>query len=1206
MLDYVELNSAPANFTFQSDTTYLITDGVNISGTATFEGGTVIKFSDSLDPDTYYYDPAGWYGYGALAVNNLIFQAGAYRPVLFTSMDDDSVGEVISGSTGSPAAANIVYFSTPNAYSGQIKNCRFAYAHVALMVYNFNQLLVADCQFVNNTIGVGGWGNVLTVENCLFSGPIGIRDPEGDQFNLQNVTMDNNLYNFDTPQIDAAMDANFDGRWTSYAITNCLFSGSPYTYEEVLSAIINDGGTAVAACSYDVNDGPGGDFQTAGGGSYYLAPGSPYHNAGTATIDPNLLADLATKTTYPPVVYDNDASTFTGNNTFTPAGVPRDNTGTPDLGYHYDPVDVLVGGSDLSANLTLTAGTVLAWFDDYGVGNIFTCGQPYGLSLNDGATLTATGTATAPCWLTRYNMVQEGALGSRGWLGGLLLNGSGNTPLPQINAQFTKFSTVNSVGNVLRDYYAAGVAGFTDCEFYYGVCSYWPSYYFTNCLFVRAGLSFYSSMDASSFTFQNCTFWQQSLFFYRYAGQSPSQWTIRNTTFDGTTISTYDNLAGNTNYTHFDYNAFRTGASRLEVHGPHDILVNAGYNWQTSWLGNYYLPANSPLIRKGGPTADQLGLYEFTTQASQVKETNAIVDIGYHYVATDAFGNPLCTLWVGIPDYLADGNGNGALEAWELYYFGRLGLDPNASWDDQGNTLLYDFQNQSTNLYPNWINFTMRLGDQHFNTTNATGTFLTLGGVPGYQAVLVNSTNFAAANWTNYNGLVHLHLGPADGADQVWLGLKGPAPGAPPTWVGTTVSLDRVPPAVVLTSPTNAASFTTAVPYAQLQGFAAKSLQSVSLDLSNALTVVTGLPGTLGGRYLDTNLLALTTNYFHCFDVPLTNGLNRLTLHVTDLAGNTTVTNLQVTLNYAIATNPVVQLTWPQNGMQICGGSFTLRGLVDDPTAGISATITDTHGDTNVIAGDVERTGVLWVENLPLNSGTNWITLNVTNAAGLTSQTNLTVVQSPLTLALTAINDDLWQPVVDVSGVISDPSYQVWVNGVPGTNNGDGTWNAYNVPISASGVASFDLSATNGGGDPDASTNVYKPAEIVIQSAVWNADSLSYMGALEGWETNSVTGNYSATNGGWETDNTTFENTNQVPQSYNNDEFFIGTNQMVYDIYLATSLGDAWFPTNYPADINLAEGGLNYSGATGICRPVCGKLAVSMILHRAARAGSTL
>jgi hypothetical protein len=40
-----------------------------------------------------------------------------------------------------------------------------------------------------------------------------------------------------------------------------------------------------------------------------------------------------------------------------------------------------------------------------------------------------------------------------------------------------------------------------------------------------------------------------------------------------------------------------------------------------------------------------------------------VVDIGYHYVATDAFGNPLDTNGDGIPDYLEDANGDGVFDA---------------------------------------------------------------------------------------------------------------------------------------------------------------------------------------------------------------------------------------------------------------------------------------------------------------------------------------------------------------------------------------------------------------------------------------------------------------------------------------------------------------------------------------------------------------
>jgi len=89
----------------------------------------------------------------------------------------------------------------------------------------------------------------------------------------------------------------------------------------------------------------------------------------------------------------------------------------------------------------------------------------------------------------------------------------------------------------------------------------------------------------------------------------------------------------------------------------HNVVVTNGFNWQGSWLGNYYLPTNSTLINTGSTNANLLGLYHFTSQTNQVKETNSVVDIGYHYVATDAYGNPLDSNSDGIPDYIEDGSG---------------------------------------------------------------------------------------------------------------------------------------------------------------------------------------------------------------------------------------------------------------------------------------------------------------------------------------------------------------------------------------------------------------------------------------------------------------------------------------------------------------------------------------------------------------------
>jgi hypothetical protein len=57
------------------------------------------------------------------------------------------------------------------------------------------------------------------------------------------------------------------------------------------------------------------------------------------------------------------------------------------------------------------------------------------------------------------------------------------------------------------------------------------------------------------------------------------------------------------------------------------------------------------LIDAGHTTADQVGLFYFTTQTSQVNENTTIVDIGYHYVAANANGMPVDSNNDGIPDY---------------------------------------------------------------------------------------------------------------------------------------------------------------------------------------------------------------------------------------------------------------------------------------------------------------------------------------------------------------------------------------------------------------------------------------------------------------------------------------------------------------------------------------------------------------------------
>lgn len=73
-----------------------------------------------------------------------------------------------------------------------------------------------------------------------------------------------------------------------------------------------------------------------------------------------------------------------------------------------------------------------------------------------------------------------------------------------------------------------------------------------------------------------------------------------------------------------------------------------------------------------------------------------------------------------------------------------------------------------------------------------------------------------------------------------------------------------------------------------------------------------------------------------------------MTLTVRDRAGNVTVTNIAVTLDYTTATNPpTMQLLWSTNGTHLSGDSFHVRGLINDETASVTAQLVDTNGATN-------------------------------------------------------------------------------------------------------------------------------------------------------------------------------------------------------------------------------------------------------------------
>ena len=359
---------------------------------------------------------------------------------------------------------------------------------------------------------------------------------------------------------------------TAY-LTNCIFTAlgadvpSPGTNNPTVISLPSSSGV----------------FQTVGGGSYYLADASPYRNAGTTNLSNDMLARLTQTTTYPPLVYSNAA--ISTDLTLGPQALR--NTGIPDLGYHYDPLDYAFGGVDSYANLTFTPGTAVGWFRT--TSGYYHAGQ--GIHLDDSKQANFNGTAEAQCYWARCSTVQEGCNGL--WEGGYGTGGitswnDSETPhAPFVNARFTRCCQFVAEAMHFRDDYGRLAIKLTDCEIYNGgIGGYWTDVALTNTLLHRVVTWQAAGDPAESFIFRNCTLRGGifSMSRWDYGPGNNTYVSIRDCAFDGTQISTADPYADDPAESDYDFNAFVDGADRIEPEGASDVVVS-DFNWQTGPLG---------------------------------------------------------------------------------------------------------------------------------------------------------------------------------------------------------------------------------------------------------------------------------------------------------------------------------------------------------------------------------------------------------------------------------------------------------------------------------------------------------------------------------------------------------------------------------------------------------------------------------------------
>jgi hypothetical protein len=531
-----------------------------------------------------------------------------------------------------------------------VEYARFSWAWAGCFAYDGTDLTVRHCQFFNCNYGLGDLPANVHVQNDLFSQ---CDYPIYTDFNarVEQVTVDTatNLC-----QSEDGMDGLF--------VTNSIAANvggwiGEDSFNTNPPAPVLDHAFKLPTAS--------GLFQNAYSGSYYLCDGSTNRAAGTTNVDPVLLAALRQKTTAPPIAFTN--VTFSTDTSLSPQA-QREN-GPPDIGFGYDPLDYLFGGCDAEANLVFSAGTAVGWFRTsqgwYHAG--------HGIHIGDGHTLFFNGTATAPCYWVRWSTVQEGipatsepSYGPGGITGWTWPNFS---QAPVVSMRFTHCSLLAWEAMHMRDDNGYLIVHARDSEFWNGGCGGYVSQLdYTNCLFDDVSMwTSWNGVPTTNCTFvlQNCLVRNGVLNLNRTAADSHGNyplWFIHDTAFESGTLEFNDAGSGDSRWTKFDYNAYLTGADTTDPSGANDLTVT-NFNWESSWFGNFYLPTNSPLIDSGSVTADTvgLGLYHFTTQTNQQKELSSQVDRGYHYIATDAFGNPVDTNGNGIPDYLENASGTGVV-----------------------------------------------------------------------------------------------------------------------------------------------------------------------------------------------------------------------------------------------------------------------------------------------------------------------------------------------------------------------------------------------------------------------------------------------------------------------------------------------------------------------------------------------------------------
>src|SRR5581483_8807864 len=567
VIDYVASigGTLSSSTTFKGDTTYFISGTLTCNGSALIEGGAVFKYPRNT----------------SIQLNNtLALTTAPYREAVFTAGDDNSVGDKLNTNIWSSYTGTVSgNYANPalsvNTSIIPLTYLRFNYASTAINCASTTfSATVAHSQFVQCVLGIqlngtsGGSAFGLNLNNCLMSY---VQTPISSSGSVTVVLLQSTIDNS-----TELLLGKTGTEVLTLAATNCVFanmgslsavsgkgSGTPgFSFSGMLNGFYNC--TQFGSSPISVTSSP---FQQVGAGDYYLSSSSKFQAAGTTNIDPTLLALLPQKTTAPPQVLSN--ITVSASAVLYP--LVQRNAGTPDLGWHYDPVDWLVDDYTVTnAILEVQAGTVIASYNDPGI------------VLQDGSSLVSIGTPIAPNWFTRYQAVQEQSLllGSNSVAQAVDVSAApiGGSQ-PSATFQFSKFACPAGGGGHLIDATSPQFYNnllVRECEFWggsnalSGPASGTVTATLVNNLFVRSILSASNTSSAYTLLLTNNLFYGGNVSLTQPT--SGSTWAAYNNAFDSST-----NSAGAINN---GYNAYLNGSGRLTPTNLHDVVSSNSLAYQ--------------------------------------------------------------------------------------------------------------------------------------------------------------------------------------------------------------------------------------------------------------------------------------------------------------------------------------------------------------------------------------------------------------------------------------------------------------------------------------------------------------------------------------------------------------------------------------------------------------------------------------------------